>query len=100
MSRNFKNAPNWCKNAITSTRGWVDPNTGELLISMKGLLDNVDVVAELEEYHDIDAAGEISKIQEQIDAEKKAKKVATAKKAAVTRKANKLAKEKLEVGDE
>jgi len=29
--------PNWCKNAIATNRGWVDPKTGEVLVSVKGL---------------------------------------------------------------
>jgi hypothetical protein len=28
-------APNWCKNAQISTRGWVDAETGELLVSRR-----------------------------------------------------------------
>jgi len=28
-------APNWCKNALMSTRGWVDPESGELLVSRR-----------------------------------------------------------------
>lgn len=32
-----KNPPHWCKDAIPSARGWCDPKTGELLISVKGI---------------------------------------------------------------
>ena len=28
-------APNWCKHAVPTERGWVDPNTGETLVSGK-----------------------------------------------------------------
>lgn len=31
-------APNWCKNAVATVRGWEDPKTGELLVAKKGLL--------------------------------------------------------------
>lgn len=32
-----KTPPHWCKDAIPSVRGWCDPKTGELLISVKGI---------------------------------------------------------------
>lgn len=35
--------PNWAPNAIPTDRGWTHPNTGELLVSYRGLktlLDN------------------------------------------------------------
>lgn len=32
-----KNPPKWCPNAIATSRGWVHPKTGELLVSIKGL---------------------------------------------------------------
>ena len=32
-----KTPPHWCKNAVPSARGWCDPKTGELLISVKGI---------------------------------------------------------------
>ena len=28
-------APNWCKHAVPTERGWIDPNTGEILVSGK-----------------------------------------------------------------
>lgn len=28
-------APNWCKDALISTRGWVDAESGELLVSRR-----------------------------------------------------------------
>lgn len=31
------NPPKWAPNAIATPRGWVDPKTGELLVSVKGL---------------------------------------------------------------
>lgn len=33
--------PNWAKNAIPTKQGWVNPKTGELLVSKRGLLDNI-----------------------------------------------------------
>ena len=27
--------PNWCKQAVPTERGWMDPNTGEILVSGK-----------------------------------------------------------------
>lgn len=35
-------APNWCKNAIMTPRGWEDPNTGELLVSGKFTQEDID----------------------------------------------------------
>jgi len=43
MPRDLKTAPNWCPNAIPTKRGWVDPDSGELLVSLKGLVDAKDV---------------------------------------------------------
>jgi hypothetical protein len=33
--------PNWAPNAIPTVHGWVDPKTGELLVSKKGLTNTV-----------------------------------------------------------
>jgi len=30
-----KEPPVWCKDAIPSARGWLDPKTGELLVAIK-----------------------------------------------------------------
>lgn len=35
-------APGWCHTAVPTTRGWVDPNTGELLKSGKFTQAQVD----------------------------------------------------------
>lgn len=37
MPRDFKNPPSWAPNAIATEKGWVDPKTKELLVSIKGL---------------------------------------------------------------
>lgn len=42
-----KTPPQWCKNAVPSSRGWCDPKTGELLISVKGI--EFEVVAPITE---------------------------------------------------
>lgn len=34
--------PNWAPNAVPTIHGWVDPKSGELLVSKKGLSDVVD----------------------------------------------------------
>lgn len=39
MPRDFCQKPSWAKNAVATNRGWEDPNTGEVLVSLKGLLD-------------------------------------------------------------
>jgi hypothetical protein len=31
------NPPVWAPNAIATDKGWVDPNTGEVLIAIEGL---------------------------------------------------------------
>lgn len=33
----MKNPPSWAPNAVATKRGWEDPKTGELLVSIKGL---------------------------------------------------------------
>jgi len=38
--------PNWCQNAVPTRRGWVDPQTGELLKSTR--ISDID----LQEYRD------------------------------------------------
>jgi len=37
MSRNRFAPPAYCPQAIPTINGWVDPATGELIVSMKGL---------------------------------------------------------------
>lgn len=34
--------PKWCKNAVPSDRGWVNPKTGELLVGRKGLKRKIE----------------------------------------------------------
>jgi hypothetical protein len=34
--------PNWCKNAVPTPRGWVDPRTGELYVAKKISQSEVD----------------------------------------------------------
>jgi len=38
--------PNWCQNAVPTRRGWVDPQTGELLKSTR--ISDIDI----QEYRD------------------------------------------------
>jgi hypothetical protein len=33
--------PNYCKDAVATNRGWEHPKTGELLVSVKGLLEKL-----------------------------------------------------------
>lgn len=40
-----RNPPRWCPDAIATNRGWKHPKTGELLVSVKGLV--VPVVIEI-----------------------------------------------------
>ena len=37
MPRKLNEAPKYAPNAIATSRGWIDPATGELLVSVKGL---------------------------------------------------------------
>lgn len=37
MSKNINTPPKYCVNAVASKRGWLDPSTGELLVSNKSL---------------------------------------------------------------
>lgn len=37
----YETPPNWCKNAIPTVYGWVNPENGELLISIRGLKNPV-----------------------------------------------------------
>lgn len=37
MPRDLKNPPSWAKDAVATVKGWCDPKTGELLVSIKGL---------------------------------------------------------------
>lgn len=32
-------APHWAPNAVATDKGWTDPNTGELLVAVEGLLE-------------------------------------------------------------
>lgn len=41
-------APHWAPNAIATTKGWVDPNTGELLMAIDGLTVTEEVITEEE----------------------------------------------------
>lgn len=34
--------PRWCPKAVATIRGWENPKTGELLVSKKGLLEQVE----------------------------------------------------------
>lgn len=45
MPRDLKNPPRWAPNAIATAKGWVDPKTGELLVSVKGLIVKKKAVA-------------------------------------------------------
>lgn len=45
MPRDLKTAPKWCKDAIATVRGWEHPETGELLVSLKGLTVSETVTA-------------------------------------------------------
>lgn len=40
-------APNWCRNAVPTPRGWADPRTGELYVSKKFSQ------AEIDEFHGV-----------------------------------------------
>lgn len=40
------NPPKWFSNALATDKGWVNPKTGELLISVKGLKLQQDVDSE------------------------------------------------------
>jgi hypothetical protein len=54
-------APNWCKNAIATNRGWINPKTGDIEVATK-FLDNPQdydlVIKEIRsgtrEFHSID----------------------------------------------
>lgn len=39
--KNFS-PPNWAPFAVPTDKGWVNPNTGELLISYRGLKTQID----------------------------------------------------------
>jgi hypothetical protein len=43
-------APNWCKNAVPTSRGWEDPRTGELYVSKRFSQ------AEIDEFHGVQVA--------------------------------------------
>ena len=45
MPRDLKNPPSWAPKAVATTKGWVDPKTGELLVSVKGLTVKKKAVA-------------------------------------------------------
>jgi hypothetical protein len=34
--------PNWCQDAVPTTRGWIDPTTGELLKSQRMTLGEIE----------------------------------------------------------
>lgn len=34
--------PKWCKNAVPTLRGWVDPKTGELFVSKRFTQEQID----------------------------------------------------------
>jgi hypothetical protein len=46
-------APGWCHTAVPTTRGWVDPNTGELLKSGKF------TQAQIDEWHGVPTKREV-----------------------------------------
>lgn len=39
MPRDFCAKPSWVENAVATNRGWENPDTGELYVSLRGLLD-------------------------------------------------------------
>jgi hypothetical protein len=39
MPRDITQPPRYAPNAVATARGWEDPKTGELLVSVKGLID-------------------------------------------------------------
>jgi len=41
--------PTWAKNAVATKSGWTDPDTGELLVAAKGLLDSAPKAPKKEE---------------------------------------------------
>lgn len=40
--RNQFNKPKWCSTAVPTKLGWVKPDTGELLVSIKGLENPIE----------------------------------------------------------
>lgn len=41
MPRDITQPPKWAPNAVATDRGWEDPNTGELLVSIRGLKSKI-----------------------------------------------------------
>jgi hypothetical protein len=37
-------APSWAPNAIPTNKGWINPKTNELLVSKRGLLDDINKI--------------------------------------------------------
>ncbi len=73
-----KTPPQWCKNAVPSARGWCDPKTGELLISVKGIKFEVAApVTEVKiEAKDVKVEIETPPVEENVEEAPKTEKVA------------------------
>lgn len=61
----MKTKPRWCALAVAAENGWINGNTGELLVSFRGLKSKLEAEAALEVVETVlEVKEEIMKIEE------------------------------------